>query len=98
MGFIASSAGSAAALTADDVMNKMSEDQRFGYISGIVDGLAFARWQQDKPDNAGTQCIYDWYYGGDGAAGQQILRQFEARPERHADVLIYALIKGQCGE
>jgi len=52
----------ASEFNADVVMNEFSKEQRVNYMIGLVDGLAYARWQRDKPSNVGMKCIYDWYY------------------------------------
>lgn len=54
----------ASELNAGAVMNKMNADERFGYISGVIEGLAYSRWLRDKPDSTGMSCIYNWYYEG----------------------------------
>jgi len=49
----------ASEFNADVVMNEFSKEQRVNYMIGLVDGLAYARWQRDKPSNVGMKCIYD---------------------------------------
>ncbi|MEP5730829.1 MAG: hypothetical protein ABJL67_15835 [Sulfitobacter sp.] len=95
---ILSSGGSADALTADDVLNKMSDEQRHGYVSGMVDAFAFARWQANKPDKTGMQCIYNWYYSGDADTKRKIYAWFERHLDKHADALLFVLVKKECGE
>lgn len=90
--------GGAHALTADDVLNKMSSDQQHGYISGLVDGLAYARWLSNRPDKAGMQCIYGWYYNGREEKWALIQQWFERHLEKPVDALLYVLIKKECGE
>jgi len=87
-----------AALPAEDVLSEMSQDQRHGYISGIVDGLAYARWLADQPDDTGMQCIYSWYYGG-GTEKWALITQWLGRHlDKPVDALMYVLIKKECGE
>ncbi len=88
----------AAALPAEDVLTKMSLDQRHGYISGIVEGLAYARWLTHRPDDAGMQCIYNWYYGGGTEKWTQVTQWLERHLDKPVDALIYVLIKKECGE
>ena len=88
----------AQALTADEVLNSMSADQQSGYLAGIVDGLAYSRWVRDKPDASSTQCVYRWFYDGKIETQRKIDAWFERHLDRHADALIYALIKKECGE
>ncbi|MBM1567729.1 hypothetical protein [Sulfitobacter mediterraneus] len=97
-GMNVSLSGMAQALTADEVLNKMSDDQRHGYISGIVDGYAYARWLSDRPDNTGSQCIYTWYYDGGAKKWRQIHQWFERHLDKPVDALLHVLIKKECGE
>tara|TARA_R110002072_G_scaffold232223_1_gene389549 strand:- start:11239 stop:11550 length:312 start_codon:yes stop_codon:yes gene_type:complete len=89
----------AAALTADEVLNRMNADQRFGYVSGVVDGLAASRWMRDRPNAAGMHCIYDWYLGRPAA---EVLAAIETWLGRHQDqqagILLSVLINRECGE
>ncbi len=86
------------ALTADDVLNKMNTDQQAGYFSGFVDGLAQARWIKDKPDQAGMNCIYNWYYKGGKPQQRRIQTWLGKHLNRQANGLLYVLIKRDCGE
>lgn len=89
----------AAALTADEVLNQMNADQRFGYLSGVTEGLATARWLRDRPDAKGMQCIFGWYLD---RAPQDVLAEietwFERHPEQQAGLLLHVLIKQECGD
>jgi len=87
----------AAALTANDVLNKMSADERAGYFSGVVDGLSQARWIKDKPDQVGMQCIQNWYYQGGASQHQRIHTWFDKHLDKPANALLYVLIKKECG-
>lgn len=60
-------AGAAAAeentpVTAGAVMTEMTSLERVHYLGGIVEGLAYARFEADGQQSAGMKCIYDWYY------------------------------------
>jgi len=89
----------AAALTADEVLENMNADQWFGYVSGVVDGLATARWLQDRPNDEGMQCIYNWYLA---RPPSEVLAEVETWFERHreqqAGILLHVLINKECGE
>lgn len=97
-GAFASFGGAAQAITADDVLNKMNADQRFGYISGVIEGLAFARWTKDQPDSTGMNCIYDWYYQGGGERSNQVDTWLRRHLDRPVGALLHVLIKRDCGE
>lgn len=93
-----SSGKEAAALTADYVQNEMPSDQRSGYLSGMVDGLAYARWLSDRPNETGMQCIYSWFYDGGIERQRQINEWFERHSDKPVDALLYVLMKRDCGE
>jgi hypothetical protein len=89
----------AAALTAGEVLENLSPEERFHYVSGVVEGLAFARWLADDRDNTGMQCIWDWYLGSDQR--ERINAQndwFDKHPDQQVSTLMYALIREECGE
>ena len=92
------SATDAAALTADDLLNKMSVDERVAYIAGVVGGLAYSRFLRDRPDQTGMSCVYDWYYTGREARHRQINQWFERHLDKPAEPLLYVLIEKECGE
>ena len=87
--------GSAQALTADDVLNKMNADQRFGYIAGVVEGLAYARWAKDRPDSTGMNCIYNWYYQGADERSHLVDTWLRRHLDRPVGALLHVLIKAQ---
>lgn len=87
----------AKALTAGDVMNKMTIDQRLGYMDGIIEGLAFARWLKDKPSKVGMKCIYDWYYSDAEKIHGRITTWFNRHTDKPAGALMYVLTKKECG-
>ncbi|WP_058285262.1 hypothetical protein [Leisingera aquaemixtae] len=89
----------AAALTAQDVMENMSAEEQNAYISGVVEGLAFARWLADERDETGMQCIWNWYLHSDQRARFNAqMDWFEKHPEQQVSTLMYALIREECGE
>lgn len=93
-----SSGKEAAALTADEVLNRMNADQQVGYLAGLVDGLAYARWLTDKPNDVGMQCIYNWFYNEKTETLREINTWFERHLDKPVDALLYILIKKECGE
>jgi len=86
------------ALTAGDVLNKMDPKQAIGYMDGIVEGLAFARWIKDKPSKVGMKCIYDWYYSDAEKIHGRITTWFNRHSDKPAGALMYVLTKKECGE
>ena len=90
-------AKNAEAFTADEVLNQMDEDQRRTYLSGLVDGLAQARWAADNSDQTGWACITDWYYNDLQTAWDSIDQWFERHLDKPAASLLYVLIDRECG-
>ena len=90
--------GSAQALTADDVLNKMSGEEQHSFVAGVVGGFAYARYLRDKPDQSGMSCIYDWYYGAAAGRWEEINQWFERHLDQPVEPLLYVLIERECGE
>ena len=88
----------AAALTADDVLNNMTADERVAHIAGVIGGLAYARFLRDRPDETGMACVYDWYYARETERQDQINAWFERHLDKPVEPLLYVLIKEDCGE
>ena len=97
-GLIVSSGGTAQALIADDVLNKMSSEEQYSYIAGMVGGFAHSRFLRDKPDQSGMNCIFDWYYGSGAKKWPLIETWFSRHLEKQVEPLLYVLIKKECGE
>ncbi|OXT01965.1 hypothetical protein B7H23_03235 [Notoacmeibacter marinus] len=86
------------AQSAGDVLDKMTPEQSTSYINGVVEGLAYARWLQDKPDRTGMACIYDWNYGDDAKANsRRLIAWLERHPDKPVGALVHTLIKKDCG-
>lgn len=83
-------------LDADFVLNQMNSDQQVSYITGLIEGLAFSRWQKDKPDDAGIKCVYAW--GNKPDKWEKIEQWFSRHPTRQPGPLLHVLIKRECGE
>jgi hypothetical protein len=89
---------SASALTAQEVTEKMSREQSFGYLAGLVD---MSTYQAALSGNrARAQCIHDAFYtdiGRKGDAWERLdtaLRQF---PDKRAEGIVTLLIQKMCG-
>ena len=89
-------------MTAGVVLEKMPANELSAYISGIVEGLAYARFRKDTVaagvrNEDGMKCIRDWYY----ATPDRVLdieaafRRYEKYPPW---VVMAVLIKKECGE
>lgn len=85
-------------INADVVMNTMNSDQRIGYVSGVIEGLAYSRFVRDKPNEAGMKCIYDWYYGDNDKRWKETLfPAFTKHGDKPVGVILYVLTKNECG-
>ena len=85
-------------LNAGFVLNQMSTDQRTGYLFGVVEGLAYARFLRDKPDQTGMNCIYDWYHGaGSDVRRAKVRKLMKKHHDRPVGPLLFVLLKKECG-
>jgi hypothetical protein len=85
-------------MTAGTIMAKMSSEQRFSYVSGMVDAFAYARFMADGKKEDGLKCIYAWFYSGTGEGMLQVVQAFERYPEYPPGPVVWALLKKTCGE
>ena len=91
------------AMTAGVIMEKMKPGERFTYVSGLIEGLAYARFLKDSTakgvnDQEGMDCINRWFFDGTTATMDQIENAFNKYHEHYPSVVIFALIKRKCGE
>jgi hypothetical protein len=88
---------SAAAVTADDVMKKMSRDERFGYVSGLIDMLSYQIALSG--DKSRAKCVTDAFFRKkeDNEAWQKLVAAFERFPDRSAEAIVFVLMKQACG-
>ncbi|WP_306258407.1 hypothetical protein [Pararhizobium sp. IMCC21322] len=84
-------------INAGFVLHKMAVAEQFAYVSGVVEGLAYARFLRDKPNEDGMKCIYDWYYADSDRQWARIETVFGAHLEKPVGVLLHVLIKKKCG-
>jgi len=85
-------------LNADFVLNEMNMDQRVSYIHGVVEGLAYSRFLRDRPDETGMLCIYEWYNNEFEEKWAKTKLWFARHADKPVGVLLYILIKQECGE
>lgn len=95
---VLSSGEDASALTADDVLNKMSAEEQSGYLAGVVGGLAYARFLRDRPDETSMSCVYNWFYTGEIDRHREINQWLERHLDKPVEPLLYVLIKKECGD
>ena len=73
----------------------MNADERFLYISGVIDGTAYARFLRDGKQEAGMKCINDWFYR-DKTAMQRIYAAFDRYPDYPPSAIVAVLANSQC--
>ncbi len=91
------SAAWASDLTAKVVMEKMEAGQRYPYIAGVVEGLAYARYSRDGKKTEGMKCIYDWFYEKPETLNL-IYAAFGQYPNFTPGAIIGALTRKHCGD
>lgn len=86
------------------VMEKMSANERAPYIQGVIEGLAFARYQRDNQHVegdakvvTGMKCIYNWFYEKPSTL-DVIYVAFKKYPDYTPAAIISSLIKQSCPE
>lgn len=89
-------------MTAGVVVEKMESNEFFFYVSGIIEGLAYARFQRDT-NAAGTKtvsgmhCMQQWYRGK-----PELFLTIDATFRKYADLapvtVLAAMLKKECGE
>ena len=85
----------ASALTGEDVMDRMNESERFGYIQGMIDMAAYQARLDGNEDLA--QCIAAWF--NDSPDGPQtVWANLDAYREHAAEAVVTLLIERECAE
>lgn len=90
-------------MTAGAVMTRMEAKERFSYVYGIVEGLAYARFRKDSlasgnKDEAGMKCIYDWFFPTKESLISDVEAAFRKYPDHIPPVIVAAMVKKECGE
>jgi hypothetical protein len=95
--FFAITSVSAFAITAKEVTEKMSKEERKGYLTGLIDMRMFDAAQAG--DAQLPKCIHDAYYrdiGDTGDAWSKLYSAFEQFPDKEATILVFLLVKKTC--
>lgn len=79
------------------VLNNMDAKHRSGFIAGIIEGLAYARFLRDKPDEKGMRCVTGWFYKDTAKRWKTIKVVFAKHPDKPPTVLLHLLVKKECG-
>jgi hypothetical protein len=97
LGIVISSSAAANDFNAEKVMKQMTPDERYGYLAGVIEGLAIARYNKDGKKKEGMNCIYDWFYD-DKQNRRVIYDAFEKYPTYPPGSIVDVLVKKKCGE
>lgn len=84
-------------LDAGFVLNQMDEQNRSGFIAGVIEGLAYARFLRDKPNEDGMRCVTNWFYTDTAKRWETIKVVFARHHDKPPAVLLHLLIKKECG-
>lgn len=88
----------AGSFSAKTVNNKMSSEEKTAYIAGLVDGLAYARYENEgKKTDGGMKCIYDWYQKDEDTVVSIILA-FHKFETYTPNAIVAAMIEKECGK
>jgi hypothetical protein len=82
-------------MTASVIDEKMTTSEWNAYVSGIVEGLAHARYMRDGKQPVGSTCIRLWWE--DGAAVRKVSAAFKRYPDKMPADIIGALVSVKCG-
>lgn len=81
------------AISAGDVVDKMSEDQQYGYLTGAVDMVIFLHSSNGEGDRA--ECIMNWFYR-DNTSAKEVVAVFHNYKDKPAIGLLHVLINRHC--
>lgn len=86
-------------MTAGVVLERMEGREFIAYVSGVVEGIAYARYKQDsqngQPNAHGMTCIYDWFYRDDRLIFS-IQKAFAKYPDHFPGTIISVMAEREC--
>lgn len=90
-------------MTAGNLMKTMPVPERTAYVTGIVDGLAYARFRKDtlakgEKDEAGMACILKWFNKDSLATLTRIEATFQKYANEYPPTILALMVKQECGE
>jgi len=85
------------ALTGDDILTKLDTDAQYQYITGVLEGLGYARFLKDKPDQTGIKCIQTWFNDNPTERWDIVKQWLEQHKEKPVGVIVYAMVSKDCG-
>lgn len=84
-------------ISTNAVLGKMDAKDRYPFIAGIIEGIAYHRYAAFNKDSAGMNCIYDWFYDGQKTI-DVIYVALGKFPDHPPAAVIAALAKKECPE
>lgn len=75
-------------------MEKMSENVRFGYLSGLADMLSYQHVLSGDSD--GAKCISDAFFRDKDATWRALFELFGKYPDKPAEGLVVVLMNCAC--
>lgn len=81
-----------------DYKEKMSFDERAGYLSGAISALSFQYAYEGKGTK--STCVTNWFYRSGHGSEDMVVELMKARmadPSLHVEAVILAVIKKKCG-
>ena len=84
----------APAITAKDVLEKMTDKERFGYVTGLVDMLSYQSLLGG--DRKRAECISDAFYKEDTVT-KKIFEAFSRFPGKSPEGIVILLFRQSCG-
>lgn len=86
------------AITAGDVLDKMTEKEQFGYITGAVDTILYLAQADARGPSTRSECILKWFYGKGAPGLSQVRTMFASNRDKAAVGLIKILADRACGK
>lgn len=83
-------------MTAGSIMERMGAEERNAYLSGVIEGLAYARYAKDGKQTDGMACIYEWFYQAEGTR-RKIHQAFERFADYTPGAVLAAMVEKECG-
>jgi peptide methionine sulfoxide reductase MsrA len=87
--------GGAKAITAKDVLEKMTEKERFGYITGLVDMLSYQSVLAGNRTRA--ECVSKTFYDNAESSWKLLVALFEKYADKSPEGLVIVFMTRSCG-
>ena len=80
------------------VMDELELKQQYMLVQGLLQGLAYARFLKDKPNETGMTCIQQWLFqDGETKRWKIVEASFRKHHDKPPAALVHALVKRECG-